>query len=78
MNFPCSLYKKEIDSKLYSGHYINYFFSDYLPDTKVLKQSGSYYPSGRPMYADKCIEVRIQTAKKQIEKYLQQGWIEEK
>ena len=27
-----------------------------------------------PMYADKCKPVRVQTAKKQVQKYLAEGW----
>ena len=75
INFPIHLYKDEKNSKLYSGYYINYFYELFDDDKmKVLKQEGCYYPSGNPMYADKCEPVRVQTARKQIQKYLNEGW----
>ena len=83
INFPLHLYKNETDSKLYSGYYLNYFYPEnfdfesgntLINKAKVMKQEGCYYPSGNPMYADKCKLVRVQTAKKQVEKYLREGW----
>ena len=74
INFPIHLHKDEKNSKLYSGYYINYFYSIYADKGKVMKQEGCYYPSGNPMYADKCKPVKVQTAKKQVQKYLDEGW----
>ena len=83
INFPIHLHKDEKNSKLYSGYYINYFYPEnfdfesgntLINKAKVMKQEGCYYPSGNPMYADKCKPVRVQTAKKQVQKYLDEGW----
>ena len=83
INFPIHLHKDEKNSKLYSGYYINYFYPEnfdfesgntLINKAKVMKQEGCYYPSGNPMYADKCKPVRVETARKQIQKYLDEGW----
>ena len=77
INFPFQLFKKTNNPKLYSGHYIFYFFDEFIiPKTKVIKQIGSFYPSGKTMLPDKTTTVRVQTAKKQIQKYLQEGWVD--